>query len=520
MRYFVCFFLLFGILPAGCMAQRATGGEIVKKALFAHTSGQVLKTYVMRLEYDTLGKIPSELYRRDPFEMLLDSIMTLETDSVKKVMKQQKTTGEAGFLKSIDEIYRGERKVMISDQSRAKEVLITIRPNHLRGTLDTIKNIYSGEDAISFRQNPVDIIRFMGKESTELHYTGEAQANGQTCYVIQFKLGSKWLDAYIEQKSYRLLRLSTEKVDEDPLIGKGPLRYKDIIDYRGYRSVSGFLLPSSIEEFATRFVFANRWNVFWEQFNVPLPEDFFKPLVDDHSRSKFRTMEIRRDVWVLEQLGEIENSRFLVQTIEKKKLTIIGELSNNVSFNASLLNELVKLFPGYEIDGLFNVQSQSGVLSLAGFFAQKAHLYAPKGMGLFAEEKGFMNSAEDSTWHQLRSKGQINTFDREFQIGNVAAIVLNPFIEDNFSQYYTCYYLPEDKVLYYHGNPYSAQSHSKNAGPREKVLYDLIKNRNLAVEKIVFSGAYLNNAPLFMSFDEFERRIQNTDFTIYKKREK
>ena len=39
-------------------------------------------------------------------------------------------------------------------------------------------------------------------------------------------------------------------------------------------------------------------------------------------------------------------------------------------------------------------------------------------------------------------------------------------------------------------------------------------------EKIVYFAAYMNNAPIFMPFEEFEKRVLSTDFSIYKKWEK
>ena len=131
-----------------------------------------------------------------------------------------------------------------------------------------------------------------------------------------------------------------------------------------------------------------------------------------------------------------------------------------------------------------------------------------------------MSSSDDSTWRLLNSQGRMTTFDKEFKTETVSAIILNPVLENKFSQYHVCYYLPNEKVIFCYGNPYSAESDSKNAKPRDKVLYELIKSRNLTVEKIVFSAAYVDNAPLFMPFEEFEKRVLNTDFSIYKKWEK
>ncbi len=517
MKHFVLAILFF-LCPTVCVfAQNLTARDIVEKALHAHTAGQPLKTYIMRLEYDTLGRIPSQLHQQDPMKSLIDSIMSMQTDSMKEVMKQQMVIGEAGFFTSMEEIHRGERRVMISDKSRSQGVLITIRSNRLRGTFDSTRNLYSGWNGITFRENPVDVIHFMHRDSSELHYTGKAQVGGHDCYLIQVKLGSKWLDAYIDQKSYLLLRISEEQVDDDPLVGRGPARFKYIIDYQGYRLVKGFRLPVSIEEMTTRFDFTTKWKMAWENMNTPLRDELFKPQVSDRARRKFRTKEISSGVWILEQLGENENSRFLVAK-GLNRLTVIGNISNSNEFNQSVLDELERQFPGYEIDGLFNVENQFGVLSLAGFFAKKAHLYAPKGMGFFAEEKGFINRVEDSTWTALRSQRLITTFETDLMTDDVSAFILNPKLENEVSQHYVCYYLPKERVIYYYGNPYSAQSDSKNARPREKKLYELIKSRNLKVEKIVYSAAYTDNAPLVMPLDEFERRIENTDFKIYEKR--
>ncbi len=80
--------------------------------------------------------------------------------------------------------------------------------------------------------------------------------------------------------------------------------------------------------------------------------------------------------------------------------------------------------------------------------------------------------------------------------------------------------LLKEKIIYLDANRYIADNSGKNAHSSEKFLYDIIKKRSLNIEKIIYSGAYLNNAPLFMTFQDFENRIKNTDFSIYNRDKK
>ena len=111
----------------------------------------------------------------------------------------------------------------------------------------------------------------------------------------------------------------------------------------------------------------------------------------------------------------------------------------------------------------------------------------------------------------MHDAGLLTTFDKEFQKDDVQALMLNR----GFT--WTCYYLPADKVIYFSGTAYPAVG-AENAAPYEKWIYDLIKDKNLNVEKLVHSGAFTDNAPLFMSFQEFEKRILKTNFSIYEPR--
>ncbi|MEO6686646.1 MAG: hypothetical protein ABIN24_11800, partial [Dyadobacter sp.] len=98
-----------------------------------------------------------------------------------------------------------------------------------------------------------------------------------------------------------------------------------------------------------------------------------------------------------------------------------------------------------------------------------------------------------------------------------AALILNPIRDYENDNIWVAYYLPNEKVVYLDANPYSADKNSINVRPSEKLLYDIIKSRALKVEKIIFTGAYMNNAPLFMKFEDFDNRIKKMDLSAFEK---
>ena len=175
---------------------------------------------------------------------------------------------------------------------------------------------------------------------------------------------------------------------------------------------------------------------------------------------------------------------------------------------------------GHTLKNIYNIKDHSWLTALTDYFSQQIRITAPKGVGIMSHENFSYNPKEDSIRASVRTKGLFITFDKEFQNEFLTAIILNPVREHVEENILVSYYLPGEKVIYYNGNPYGASNSTKNALPSEKLLYDIIKNKSLNVDKIIYSGSYLDNAPLFMSYEEFEKRVKNTDFSEYDRKNK
>lgn len=512
MKYFVLAFILL-LLDFQSFAQIVTPKEIVKKALIAHTGGKELNQYRLKIEFDTSYSIPKEFLA--DISSKLDSIRRTLPDSFLKQIEFAFATQSAELYKSSAEEYANFSDEVVTDVSLRKAAWIRMQFNSLTGKTDSSKYIDDINTSYSAAQkNPLGILNYLASDSVLLRYAGLSSVNGESCHMIQVKKQDEWIDVFITEKSHILRRWSEPIRDSDTSKRKRLLQEKQITTYKDFKEIKGFLLPVSVEELWTSMGSAVRKKLTWEGLNEAVNSSLFMPAPVKEESIKFRIHEISQKLHVMEQQSRFGNNRLLIRA-GKRVLDLFMVDFNNEKVNAQMIQELYRKFPSHRIGNIYCVHDFFDFSSYKVFFSQNTKLIYPKRSGM-DDRSAWWNFSKDTTGRQLHRAGRITTFDKDFKTNTLLAIILNPALENVSSSYIACYFLPIEKVVYFYENPYNAQADSKNARPREKLLYDLIKQRKLSVEKIVYSGAYMDNAPLFMSFNDFEKRILNTDFTIYK----
>ena len=522
MKSFVLVILLFFFSSFCSSAQTSKARQIVNMALRKHTSGKILTNYILKYEHLEPGNMPPEMLQANPINIMIDSMMNTLPDSAKQKMREKVTTGMKELLEQVQRDNGDEKQYFFTDLKGQRTAGWIVRTNEAKGKLDSTKMLLNWSNEYffiqTFKMNPVALLQLMAQDSTELHYTGTAHIDGVDYNIVQVKLRNNWIDVYFNEKNYLLSRLVESKIDQDPMFGKGPEYYKNIVQYLDFHTREGFLVPGILEETDSRGFYTERKKLEWTGINEPFPISVFDAAPSDESFIKFRIADIENGLFVLERSSKWMYDRSLIRISQDKKIEMFTSLYNVDKLNQQVIKTIENEYPDNTISNIYNVDILSGVVSLSGFFDKKNHVFAPKGYGALAEEKlHTVNQNEAAAWQAASSAGSLTAFTDEFKTENVMALILNPSLDKGKDQIIVSYYLPAEKVIYFNGNPYSAGENSKNASLREKLLYELIKKRQLPVERIIYSGAYMDNAPLFMPFDEFEKRIKNTDFSIYKK---
>lgn len=523
MKHLVLVFLLVLFSAYHAFGQDLKAREIVNLALKKHTSGKVLNRYELLVGYDKPGIAPSALIQPDPFLRLIDSMMIAMPDSQRKEMEIQMVQSKKQMFEDLAEMYAGT-EVYYVDIILKLNARLFIHSSPTRGKPDTTRMVYSlnKEHPFSYdlEDNPVALLRFMAMDSSELHSNGIVTFDSVDYKVVQVKIGNKWWDVYFDTKTNLLTKLLISQVDKDPLIGKGPVYSKDIISYSDYKKYGDFLLPGKIEKFDTRQEFTLRKKLSWKSINQLFSNSVFAPEPSYTDRAKFKITPISNHLFVMEQSGHSINERSLLWINQKEQMEMFTDLTNLDDLNEKGYDAIKSKFKGQHLKNVYNIKDHSSLTALSCYFTEQIHITAPKSVGIFSEEKLSYSPTDDSIRIAVRAQGLFTTFEKEFQKDSVIALILNPVRDYENDNIWVTYYLPNQKTLYYDGNAYSANNSSQNALPREKLLYDIIRNRSLSVEKIVYSKSYLDNAPLFMTFQDFETRIKNTDFSIYEKEKK
>lgn len=526
MKHFVLVFILVLFSGYCCIGQKLGAREIVNRALKVHTGGKVLSQYALGITYDKPGKANPGLVQSDPWLSLIDSLMLTMSDSTRKEMEIQKVETEKSTFSFFNDLYEGRKETHYFDITSKIATTIILEPNRLKGRPDTSRTVYRLDPKASafyhLKNNPVAMLQLMAMDTSELNYTGAVTFEGRDYHVVQVRVGAKWLDVYFDGKSNLLSQLFITQVDTDPLIGRGPVYYKDIIYYNQFEKKEGFWVPNEIEEVDSRNEYTIRKKLDWVGINKPFVPSTFAAEPSEYDKVKYNISEIGMDLYVLEVSGKTINERSLLKVTETDGISLFTTLSNIDVSNKRCLSALKEKFPNTRVRNIFNLDRISGVLSLSAFFLGKAHCYAPIGTGFFAEEKirAYERPQEDSVRQLLYKEGLLTTFDAGFKNDDVEALILNPTRKDESGSIWVAYYLPNDKSIFTYGIPFGADSSSRKAIPKDRMLHELVLKRSLSVDKIIYSGSYLDNAPLFMSYEEFEKRVKNTDFSEYDRKNK
>ena len=517
MKHFVLAFLLFLSSGVHCYAQKITARDIVEKALNIHTGGNSLHTYVLKFEHDKPGKMPDEILQRHPMTVFMDSALKVFPDSVRKSKMEEMAAGLDSLLAKVEKEYGDERQYFFTNLDSQKVARFAVSTNELKGVLDSTKMLLSWQDdyfySQAFRMNPIALLQLMAQDSSKLNYIGIANIEGLAYHIVRIWLREKWISIYFDAESGLIKIRKETKIDRDPVFSQGSISSEVTTHYARFKQIGEFLLPTQISEIDDLNFYIDQKKLTWSSLNKPLPASAFTPVISDDRRVTFRSANIGNGLTVIERSTKWGNKRSLVMKWSENKIDLFTELENLDTANDSILKETKKIERHARSVQLYNVTNLNSVVSLSGLFKDKIHVLAPKGYGFVAQ-----NSMDYSILKAETASGLLKTFSEEFRTKKVHALVIAHATDNSSGQMRVSYYLPNQKVIYFLGNGYSAKS--KNAYPDEKLLYELIKSRNLTVEKIIFSAAYMDNAPLFMPFEEFEKRVLNTDFSIYKKWEK
>jgi len=514
MKQFVLAFLLFLLTGLYAFGQKLTARDIVRKALNVHAGGNTIRSYVLKLEHDKPGKMPDEILQRHPMTVFMDSALKVFPDSVRKSKMEEMAAGLTSLLAKVEKEYGDERQYFFTNLDSQKVARFTVYTNELKGVLDSTKMLLSWQDdyfySQVFKMNPIALLQLMVQDSSKLNYVGIANMEGLAYHIVQIRLREKWISIYFDVESGLIKIRKETKIDRDPILFQGPISYEVTTHYARFKQIGEFLLPTEISEIDDLNFYIDQKKLTWTSLNEALPESAFTAVKYDDQWFAFRSANIEKGLTVIERSTKWCNKRSLVMKGSENKIDLFTELESLDTVNDSIIKEAKKIEPESRIVHLYNVTNLNSVVSLSGLFKDKIHVLAPKGYGFVAQ-----NSKDYSILKAETASGLLRTFSEEFQTKTLHALVITHAADNSSGQMRVSYYLPHQKVIYFLGNGYSAKS--KNAYPDEKVLYELIKSRNLKVEKIIFSAAYMDNAPLFMPFEEFEKRVLNTDFSIYKK---
>ncbi|SEJ12908.1 hypothetical protein SAMN04487995_3366 [Dyadobacter koreensis] len=514
MKYFVLFFLLLSFMGFKAEGQKTKAKEIVAQALKVHTSGKIMERFEVKIVNDMPGKAPASLQQPDPMMNFLDSLMKTLPDSMRKEMADQKVKGEAELFKTIVEEYEGKKYQHFIDIPSKKVASKSIRLNRFREREDTTASLHNFEDSnnliFACKINPVLLLQVMNQDSAQLHYTGKVLMDDQDYLVVQVKLHNKWLEVYIDARSKLVSRLVTSMKDEDPLMGQRPLHYKNVISYKNYKLQDSFLLPNRIEETDSHLPFTDNKLVTWISINKVFPASVFDPPLPYEEKISYLFYAISDNLFLMEERDDYTNSRSIISMNPDKTISIFTNLANNEIVNKKKLKAITTKFGDIEIKSVYSLSYLSGLISLSCFFSKQIQIAAPKATGIFGAVLNSGNREEDSMKIAVHEKALLKTFDQDFETQTEKVFILNPGADPEQSGIRVAYYLEKEHVVYLEGYyPHQNKNKEKWIAPGEKALLKLIENKALEVEKIIFSGSFVDNAPLFMTYADFENRVKN-----------
>lgn len=506
MKNFVLAFLLL-FCGDQLFGQNVLPREIVKKSLLKTTGGKKVNSFRRVTTFDRPGTIALKQTQNNPMRELIESIISVAPDSVKEQLGIEMKRASETLDQELIAMYEGLVDVSITDLNLKKVVSLRIRLADTRDTSRTVTELSDGRmDGFLF-ENPVLMLQYMAADSAVLHYTGTTALENEDQHIIQVKLGGEWVDVMIGKESQLVSQIVIPRVDTDPLIGKGPVHYKETHTFRNYKKISRLLLPSGLEETSTSFGVTVRYNLAWSNINEPFPDSTFAREPTPEEKARFRFTGIGNNLFIMELTGGyFGNTRTLVREDERVIDLFTGFIYNEVIIG-KMRKALYDKFPGKNIRNIFAAEAVSWVQALSGLFDANTELHYPKGLGFMSEDQlRRHNPKEDSTWRVRLSNGALHPFERDFEKDGCRIFMLNSNPNPDYEQWQVCYYLSSQKVVYVNGFLGNAEK-PRSAAPWEKRLYAMITRQALPVEKVICPDGLMRDAPLEISYEALQRRV-------------
>ncbi|WP_426292531.1 hypothetical protein ACN9ML_22965 [Dyadobacter endophyticus] len=489
--------------------QNVSPREVVRKSLLKTTGGKKLSSFKLVTTFDRPGTVALKSTQRSPMLDLIESIISAAPDSVKEQMATEMKRANETFDQELLTMYEGLVEVSLADLNLKKAASIRIGLTGSSDTSRTVMELDDGKMAGFLFRNPVLMLQYMTADTVELHYTGSAGMENEEQHIVQVKLAGQWIEVMIGKESQLLSRIVVPQVDTDPLIGKGPVHYKDIHIFRNYKKMSGLLLPSGLEETSTSFGVTVRYNLAWSNINEPFPDSTFVREPTPEEKAGFRFTDIGNGLFIMELTGQhFGGTRTLVRESDRVIDLFTGFVYNEVIVD-KIRKALAEKFPGKCIRNIFGAEAISSLSALSGLFDARTKLYFPKGLGFLSEDKwrGY-NPKEDSTWRMRFSNGTLHPFETGFEQDGCRAIILNVNPNPDYDQWQVCYYLSSQKVIYVNGYLGSSQPGKQNTATWAKNLCEMVDREALPVEKVICPHGMTPDAPLQMSYEEFRRSVR------------
>ncbi|SEI88170.1 hypothetical protein SAMN05216327_104375 [Dyadobacter sp. SG02] len=505
--YVLAFLLVF--CSGHLFGQNVSPKEIVRKSLLTTTGGKKLNSFKLITTFDRPGTIALKNTLRSPMPDLIESIISAAPDSVKEQMATEMKRANETFDQELVAMYERVVEVSLADLSLKRAVSITTGIASASDTSRTVTELDGSKMAGVLLKNPVVMLQYMATDTVELHYTGSAAMENEEQHIIQVKVAGEWIDVMIGKESQLLSQIVIPRVDTDPLIGEGPVHYKDIHVFRDYKKVSRMLLPSAGEETSTSFGMTVRYNLAWSNINEPFPDSIFVREATPEEKAGFNFTNVGNGLFIMELTGQhFGNNRTLVWTNDQAVDLFTGFIYNEVIID-KMRRAFAEKFPGKSIRNIFGAEAISSLTALSGLFDPETKLYFPKGLGFLSEDKlRRYNPKEDSTWRTRLSNGTLHPFETGFEKDGCRAIILNANPNPEYDQWQVCYYLSNQKVIYVNGYLGGAQPGEQNASSWAKKLCEMVDREALPVEKVICPHGMTHDVPLEMSYEKFRRSVR------------
>ena len=489
-------------------AQNVSPREIVKKSLLKTTGGKQMKSFKLVTTFDRPGTVALKQTQSGPMRDLIESMISAAPDSVRGQMEVEMKRANERFHRELLAMYEGLKDVSFADLRLKKMASIRTGLMGSQDTTRTVMDLANGKQTGIIFNNPVLMLQYIAADSVELHYTGATVIENEDQHIVQAKVGGEWIEVMIGKENKLLSRIVVPRVDADPLMGKGPVHYKDIHIFRSYKQISGLLLPSGSEETSTNLGVTVRYSLAWSNVNESFSDSTFAREPTWEEKAAFKFKDIGERLFIMELTGRsFGDGRSLVRENDGGIDLFTGFIYNEIIIG-KMRRALAQKFPGKNIRNIFSVEAISWIHALSDLFDADTELYYPKGLGFLSEgQLRKNNSKEDSTWSVRHSDGALQPFETGFEKEGCRAFMLNTNPNADYEQWQVCYYLSSEKVVYLNGYLGMPEKEAKLA-PWEKRLYELVTREALTVEKVICTNGLVRNAPLEMSYEALRQRAR------------